>query len=101
MDWNWLARDQGPELASSRSGNRNGPASNQGTASASMRPGTGTGHHRVGIQGGRLAIGEQPQLVRDHGQEPAISGSGNRDGSLRAGNSTSQLSTRERNVARS
>ena len=35
---------------------------------------------RTGI--GQRVTMEQPQLVRDHGQEPAISGSGNRDVSV-------------------
>src|SRR5437763_190762 len=93
MNWNWLARDQGPELASSRSGNRNWPASNQGTAPASMRSWTGTGQRRVREQGWQPASREQhhPQLenrkqrdkVCKQEQESAISGSWNRDGGLR------------------
>ena len=90
-------------MASTGVGNRNWPACDQGTAPASFRP--WNSHNQ-------LAIGEWNWLARARGmgigqhatgcdQRTAISGSRNRDGGLRSGNSPSQLSTRDRDVARS
>src|SRR5256885_10528756 len=57
---NWLARDQGTALASSRSGNGNWPARDQGTGTASARPGNG-----IGELGGREGKGLASARSRD------------------------------------
>ena len=59
--------------------------------------GSGIGHLRVGEEGCRLAAREQPQRVHDRGQEWAISGRGKSDAGLRAGSSSRQCATMERN----
>src|SRR2546423_1506633 len=60
------------ESVISFSGIRNWAASDHGTAPASLRPGTGISHLRVGDRGWQLATREQRQPARDHGLGLAI-----------------------------
>ena len=98
MEQPQLARDQGLELGSLGSGNRNWPARDQGTAPASSRPGNGIAQLGLGEQElasqrcdqgpgiGELALGEQARLARDRGLELASAGLENAVGSSRSGN---------------
>src|SRR5579862_2306884 len=73
------------------------PASEEGAAPVGTRPWTGIGDVGQREDAWRLASREQPQRVRDRGQELPRCGSGKRDAGLRCGNSPSKCATMDRN----
>ena len=73
------------------------PASAEGASPARWRQRAGGGHRWEREERCRLAKREQPQWVRDHGQELATAGRGKTHGGLQAGSSPRECVTEGRN----